>query len=73
LYDKGGDIRQVTRDRMVNVNTSSISMSSDTGNSTDIKDWYEYRKMMQSQKNGVNKISNSSQLLIKEFNKLTSR
>ena len=55
------------RDNIVNVNTSSESTSSDTKNSTDIRDRYEYRKIMQSQKNSVNKISNSSQPLIKEL------
>jgi len=36
-------------------------------NSTDIRDQYEYRKIMQSQKNSVNKISSSSQPLIEEL------
>jgi len=35
-------------------------------NSTDIKDRYEYRKTMQSQKNSISKISNSLQPLIEE-------
>jgi len=30
-------------------------------NSTDIRDRYEYRKIMQSQENSINKILNSSQ------------
>jgi len=39
-----GDIRQVTRDIMVYVSTSS-----DTQNSTDIRDQYEYQKTIQFQ------------------------
>jgi len=35
-------------------------------NSTDIKDWYEYWKTMQSQENSISKISNSLQPLIEE-------
>jgi len=44
-----GDIRQVTRDSIVYVSTSSESMSNNTENSTDIRDQYEYRKIMQFQ------------------------
>jgi len=36
-------------------------------NSTDIRDRYEYQKIMQSQENSINMISNSSQLLIEEL------
>ena len=36
-------------------------------NNTDIRDQYEYRKIVQFQENSVNKISNSSQLLIEEL------
>ena len=43
----GGDIRQVTRDNMINDSTSSESMSSDIENNTDIRDRYEYQKIMQ--------------------------
>ena len=63
----GDDIRQVTRASMVSISTSSESTSNDVGNNTDIRDRYEYRKTMQFQKNSVNKISNSSQLLIEEL------
>jgi len=36
-------------------------------NNTDIRERYEYRKIMQSQKNSISKISNSSQSLIEEL------
>ena len=35
-------------------------------NSIDIKYWYKYQKSIQSQKNSINNISNSSQPLIEE-------
>jgi len=54
-------IRQVTRDSMVYVNTSSESMSGETRKPIlDIRDWYKYRKI------NISKISNSSQSLIEE-------
>ena len=57
---------------MVNVSTSSESLSSDTGNNKDIKDRYEYRKIMQSLKNNISKISNSSQPY-RRIDKLSNR
>jgi len=42
-------------------------------NSIDIRDHYEYRKIMQSSKNSISKISDSSQPSIKELIELSNR
>ena len=50
----GGDIRQVTRDIMVNDSTSVKACQAIQENSNDIRDRYEYQKTMQSQETNYN-------------------
>ena len=56
----GGNIRHVIKGSMVNDSILVKACQVIHENSTDIRDRYEYRKTMQSQKNSINKISNSS-------------